>query len=103
MTTTTNWAALLSELLTTDLPEVEQQAFTTMLDQLHGGRPLSERQQKWVRGFAEARGVVAEEAQNLWSRGLVPQGIASKPTAGEAFAASVLSRRPLAPPGRRST
>lgn len=96
---------LLSELIDSGkLSDDEQTSFESMFDWIvsRDGRQLSEAQRKWVRAIGLAKGVIAEEAQNLFSSGKVPVGIATKKTDGELKAAEILARRPLAPPGRRT-
>lgn len=86
------------------LSETEQQAFDSMADWLDSreGRQLSEAQRKWAKAIALAKGLIAEETQNLFSSGKVPRGVPTKKTDGELKAAAVLRDRPLAPPGRRT-
>jgi hypothetical protein len=95
--------ALLDRLLEAELSdEYAERAFGEMAEWLAGGesRRLSEKQRAWAENVAKAKELIDDEAQNLWSSGAVPIGIVTKKTRGEAFAASILSNRPLAPPRR---
>jgi hypothetical protein len=86
------------------LSELEREAFDSMLEYLDGGknRELSPKQRDWARSAGIAKGIISDEAENLWSSGKVPRGIPTKKTRGEEIAASVLAQRPMLPPGRRA-
>jgi hypothetical protein len=82
---------LLTKLLEYELNEYVTDAFTKMLAKVNRGLDLTVGERNWAIRMLDER---EPQAQNLWSRGLVPKG-------RDVATPEVLKNLPLKPPHRR--